>query len=124
MTHLAGSVGSTYQTKTLTCKRGSLTVKTGDPALVRTGSSYAAALVSSIEEREDAAGNPVSVAHFGATLKLAGGTALSDCAIQRPTGTAFVNGESYHYGSFGRDPSRAWLMPPMIPTVFRCMASI
>ncbi|MBV9787383.1 MAG: hypothetical protein JOZ51_04385, partial [Chloroflexi bacterium] len=94
-TKLAGANNSTLLTQSLTCTRGSVTLKAGDPALVRTSSGYAAALVESVDSDEDAVGNPISRVNFKDTLELSGGTALSNTALQRPTGSAFVN--LYHY---------------------------
>lgn len=90
-TTLPGAIGSTLLTQSLTCERGSVTLKAGDPALVRAGSSYAAALVDSVTNAEDAAGNPITRVSFKDSLELNGGTALSNSALQRPVGTAFVN---------------------------------
>lgn len=94
---LAGASGSTLLTGSLSCQRGSVTVKADDPVLVRTGSSHAAALVEQIENTEDAAGYPITRVKFGSTLKLLGGTPIVDTAMQRPTGTAYVKSADYVY---------------------------
>lgn len=96
-TTLAGSSGSTLLAQSLTCERGSVTLKPGDPALVRTGTGYATALVESSANAEDAAGNPITRVQFKASLELKGGTALSNTAMQRPLGSAFVNQYYYIY---------------------------
>jgi hypothetical protein len=96
---LAGPTGGTLLTKTLVCKRGSVTVKAEDVALVRAGISYVAALVESVENVEDAAGNLITQVNFKASLKLSSGIPLSNTALQRPTGTAFVNSAFYVYVS-------------------------
>lgn len=96
---LGGASGGVFQARALTFRRGSVTVKAPGPVLARTGAVYAAALVDSVENTQDAAGYPVARVTFSNALNLAGGTPISEAAVQRPTQTAYVNGAPYTYVS-------------------------
>lgn len=94
--------GGSVTPQTLTFKRGSITVKADDAAVLKSGSTHAAALVASVENTEDPAGNAITKVAFKDSLKLTGGTAYSAMSLLRPTGTAFViSVGSDYFGGIG-----------------------